>query len=107
MKKVRKMLVLLALVGVIAAFGIQSAGAQVWTQATINSAGQASGTAFIMMSDAATPSTWGPFWFYVDPAGSNQMLATALTAVSLGKTCTANVDAIASLSTIRTLTVNQ
>jgi hypothetical protein len=71
---------------------------------TVISTGPMTGTTYVMLTDAGGAFTQR--WFPCNPNYANQILATALTAVSLGKTVLVYLDLAASVPTINGLLVN-
>jgi hypothetical protein len=69
----------------------------------------ASGVAYVQLTDTAATPAFANRWFTLDTSGvkSNQMLATALTALSLGKTVTLSITSTAQFANVIAIYVAQ
>ena len=86
MKKMVKVLVIVMVVCLIPSYCFAAAG---WFTVTIGKTGVSNSGTFAYLTDTAATKAFTNNPFYLDSSGTNSktMLAAALTAVSLGKTC--------------------
>lgn len=102
----KKKLVVLMMVGMMAlTFGVSTLhAAPAWWSVNVSEVGNSLGIPYMLASDAATPSTWGPIYLFfntADAAALNQMVAASLTAFANSSLCKVYVDpALGSGSTI-------
>lgn len=101
LKKVVLVLMTVCLLGSVMAPGAQAAG-WLWA-ARITSAGAAGGGVYILLSDSTATPPVSNVWFVADATSQNAMLATALTAMSSGVTCTVYVSNTTQYSTLLNL----
>ncbi len=107
MKKLVKVAVLvLAILCIVPSFALAGG----WVTANITSVGVGGSSTYIQLTDTANPPAFGAGTYFVaDNTGvrSKEMLATALTAISLSKTALCWLDDFAPSSNMSTMYLNQ
>jgi hypothetical protein len=102
--KVMRILALVLVVTGILALGAQEAQAE-WLTCTVVQVGCGYNNTFLNLTDAG--SAFSGRWFLADPTSYKEILATALTAVTAGKTVLVNVSALEEYSIIVAIYMNQ
>ena len=109
MKKMMTVTVLvLAMLCIVPSLCLAQSGG--WVTANVNSIGVGGTATYIALIDTASPPHFpNGYYFTADTTGvsSKQMLATALTAVSLNKTVLVYLDSYASLGNMSAMYLNQ
>jgi hypothetical protein len=108
MKKMAKLTVLVLAILCLVPNLAQAAGG--WVTANLLSVGVGGNFTYVQLSDtAATPAFPAGTYFSADTTGtrSKEMLATALTAISLAKTCTVWLDGFTQYSNMSSMYLNQ
>ena len=105
MRKVKVMVMVLAILCLVPSV-VLAAGR--WTTANVLSVGVGGTATYIQLNDTAVPPQYPSGTFYsADPLRAKELLATALTAISLSKTCLIWIDDVAPYSNIAAMYLNQ
>ena len=103
MKLMRILALVLVVTGVLA-LGAPEAQAE-WLTCTVVQVGCGYSNTFLNLTDAG--SAFSGRWFIADPTSYNEILATALTAVSAGKTVLVNLSGLSEYSVVVAIYLNQ
>ncbi len=104
MKKMAKVMVLVMAV----VFMVPTFAHAVWVTANVLSVGVGGTFTYIQLNDTADPPAFpGGTYYSAEPTRAKDMLATALTAVSLSKTVLAWLDDVAPYSNMSCMYLNQ
>ena len=92
MKRKSLVITLLIALGVVLSSGVSANAAEGWFVCTIDAAGPNQSGIYVSLTDTASPQAFKQKWFRCPDNRSNEMLATALTAMTNNMKVSVDVD---------------
>ena len=87
--KIKRMGLIAMTVGLFVIMGAINASAD-WYTCSINQVGASGAKSLVRLTDSATTPAFTNNWFFIEGDAAKEMLATALTAISMGKSVRVN-----------------